>query len=75
MGFLGNKIIFGTQPIWDNLANLEKIIISTGKYANEYYKTRIGKICNTKSLEMVQFPNLERISFMSHCGIFIFNHS
>ena len=43
-GFLRDKM-----QIWQIRL---KVIISNGKYVNEYYKTRIGQINNTKSGEI-----------------------
>ena len=45
-----------------NQFNLKSDCTNTGKYANEYYKTKIGKIFNTKSRKtaMVHFPIVEK---------------
>ena len=46
------------------------VIISTGNDANEFYKTRIGKIYNTKSGKKLRFTFQfwKRIPSISHCS-------
>ena len=60
LAFLRNKC-FDFEHSLSRLIRL-KIITSTGKYANEYYKTRVGKVYNTKNGKKVvgYFPNLEK---------------